>query len=92
MSSYGFNVLKEGINSNYRRIYCIMETIEFNVISRLSMFINNDFSWILSVYGHPVKDNCSVLNDLPKILTDENIENTVKQITRLKICPGNVNF
>ena len=54
-----------------------------------TIVINDDCTWKLTVYGHEISPTCGVLSSIPQHLTACKLQEMVKVLAEINICPGN---
>ena len=83
----------DNIQLNYKRIYFSISISDFHVSSPVSISINNDFVWEISVNQRTVdKGNIVNLCGFSDRLSDENISQFASACSSLKVCPGHGDF
>ena len=82
---YGFIKLNAGMERSYFKA----KKNNKQVIVELTLTLNDDQSWVLSLYDHIIDPNkCDVLRKLPLHLSDENVFEFLNSIENSVICPS----
>ena len=90
MKRYNLNNFCE--TKGFKRTYVLLEDIDGHIVPKITLRINDDFTWSLKIFSIIVDSTHESLSELPKVLNDENIEFFVIKLSHLNICHGNASF
>ena len=88
-------MLSEGFTKygQYKRVYVSARFDVSHVGVLLTVMINADDTLECSVYHDTIRKNgCTALEDVPKVLNDENFLEFAEKFSNMRSCPGNDDF